>query len=37
MLTVLALAAAYGAWRVARAALRSLRELPKRNEDMVLF
>ena len=37
MMTLLALAAAYGAWRVARAAVRSLRELPRRNEDMVLF
>jgi hypothetical protein len=37
MLTVLALAAAYGAWRLTRAALESLRDLPRRNEDMVLF
>ena len=37
MMTILALAAAYGAWRVARAARESLRSLPRRNEDMVLF
>lgn len=37
MLTILALAAAYGAWRLARAAFQALRELPRRNEDMVLF
>lgn len=37
MLTVLALAAAYGAWRLVRAAFASLRQLPRRNEDMVLF
>jgi hypothetical protein len=37
MLTVLTLAAAYGAWRLTRAAFASLRQLPRRNEDMVLF
>lgn len=37
MLTVLALAAVYAAWRLLRAARDSLAELPRRNEDMVLF
>lgn len=37
MMTVLALAAAYGAYRVVRAALAALSHLPRRNEDMVLF
>lgn len=37
MLTIFALAAAYGAWRLARATIASLRQLPRRNEDMVLF
>jgi hypothetical protein len=37
MLTILTLAAAYGAWRLVRAAFASLRQLPRRNEDMVLF
>lgn len=37
MLTILALAAVYGAWRLGRAAYKALRELPRRNEDMVLF
>lgn len=37
MLTVLALAGAYAAWRIARAVRDSLRQLPRRNEDMVLF
>jgi hypothetical protein len=37
MLTVLTLAATYGAWRLTRAAVASLRQLPRRNEDMVLF
>lgn len=37
MLTILALAAAWGGWRVARAALHSLRGLPRRNEDMIFY
>jgi hypothetical protein len=37
MLTLLALAAAYGALRLGHAAIQSLRHLPRRNEDMVLF
>ena len=37
MLTALALVAAFAAWRLGRAALDSLRQLPKRNEDMVLY
>jgi hypothetical protein len=37
MLIVLALAGAYGAWRSARAVLASLRQLPRRNEDMVFW
>ena len=37
MLTVLLLAAAYGAWRVARAAIRSLSDLPRSNDDMIFF
>jgi hypothetical protein len=37
MITVLAIAAAYAGIRIAVVAVRSLRELPRRNEDMVLF
>ena len=37
MLTVLAIAAAYVGFRITRAAIDSLRYLPRRNEDMVLF
>jgi len=37
MLTLLILAAAWGGWRVTRAALESLRNLPRRNEDMVFY
>ena len=37
MLTLLILAAAYGGWRVVRAALESLRSLPRSNDDMVFF
>ena len=37
MLTLLALAALYGVWRLARGAWQSLRALPQRNEDMVFF
>lgn len=37
MLALLTLAAAYGGWRVLRAALASLRSLPRSNKDMVFF
>jgi hypothetical protein len=37
MLMLLTLAAAYGAWRVVLAAADSLRNLPRRNEDMVFW
>ena len=37
MLTLLALAAAYAGWRAVRTAARSLRHLPRRNDDMVFF
>jgi hypothetical protein len=37
MFTLLLIAAAYGGWRVARAALESLRSLPRTNEDMIFY
>ena len=37
MTALLILAAAYGGWRAARAALSALRELPRSNDDMVFF
>lgn len=37
MITLLALVAAYGGWRVVSAALESLRRLPRTNDDMVFF
>ena len=37
MLIVLTLAAAYGAFRLTRAAVGSLRDLPRSNDDMVFF
>jgi hypothetical protein len=37
MLTILILAACYGGWRVVRAALQSLRNLPRSNDDMIFF
>ena len=37
MLTLLALAAAYGGLRAALALRTALRRLPRRNEDLVLF
>lgn len=37
MMTVLVLAAVYGAYRVVVAACAALTHLPRRNEDMVLF
>lgn len=36
MLILLAAAAIYGAWRVVRAVIESLRHLP-RNEDMIFY
>jgi hypothetical protein len=37
MLTVLLLAAAFSAWQIARAAVRSLLQLPRSNDDMIFF
>ncbi|MDB5873158.1 MAG: hypothetical protein JWQ07_2600 [Ramlibacter sp.] len=37
MFTVLIIAAAYGGWRAVRAAVESLRELPRSNEDMIFY
>lgn len=37
MLSLLAIAALWGGWRVTRAVRRSLRALPRRNEDMVFY
>ena len=37
MLTILAIAAAWGAWRAVQAARRSLGTLPRSNEDMVFY
>ena len=37
MLTLLALVVAWGAWRTLCAARESLRDLPRRNEDMVFY
>lgn len=37
MLTVLALAAAWGGVQLLRAALASLKSLPRRNEDMIFY
>jgi hypothetical protein len=37
MFTVLLIAAAYGGWRLVRAALESLRELPRTNDDMIFY
>lgn len=37
MFTLLILAACYGGWRVTRAALESLRYLPRTNDDMIFF
>lgn len=37
MMIVLALALGYAAVRVGLAAFRSLRQLPRRNDDMVFF
>jgi hypothetical protein len=37
MFTLLIIAAAYGGWRAVRAALESLRGLPRNNEDMIFY
>jgi hypothetical protein len=37
MLTVLLIAAVYGGYRAVRAALESLRDLPRDNEDMIFY
>lgn len=38
MFTVLLIAAVtYGGWRVARAAIESLRGLPRTNDDMIFY
>ena len=37
MLTLLILAAVYGGYRAVRAALESLRALPRSNEDMIFY
>ena len=37
MFTILVIAAAYGGWRAVRAALESLRGLPRNNEDMIFY
>ncbi len=37
MFTFLMIAGVYGAYRVARAAIESLRHLPRSNEDMIFY
>lgn len=37
MLSILSLAALYAGWRIGRAALAALRELPRSNDDLVFF
>jgi len=37
MLTLLAIGALWGAWRTVTGAHRSLRNLPRSNDDMVFF
>jgi hypothetical protein len=37
MFTILLIAAVYGGWRAARAAVESLRGLPRSNEDMIFY
>ena len=37
MFILLLIAAAYGGWRAVRAALESLRGLPRTNEDMIFY
>jgi hypothetical protein len=37
MFTIFLIAVAYGGWRLTRAALESLRGLPRTNDDMIFF
>ncbi|MCE3271305.1 MAG: hypothetical protein K0S57_1702 [Ramlibacter sp.] len=37
MIALLSLAALYGAWRLASAALDAVRRLPRSNDDLVFF
>lgn len=37
MFTLFILAAAWGAWRLAAAALASLSDLPRSNQDMIFY
>jgi hypothetical protein len=37
MFTLLLIAAVYGGWHAVRAALESLRGLPRNNEDMIFY
>jgi hypothetical protein len=37
MFTILIIAAVYGIYRFARAAIDSLRDLPRSNEDMIFY
>ena len=37
MLIILGLATAWGGWRITRAALASLRSLPRSNEDWIYY
>ena len=37
MLTILLVAAVWGGWKALQGARRSLRSLPRRNEDMVFY
>ena len=37
MLILLVLATAWGGWRIGRAAVRSLRQLPRCNDDFVYW
>jgi hypothetical protein len=37
MFTILTLVAVYGGWRLSRAVVELLRELPRCNDDMIFF
>jgi hypothetical protein len=37
MFTIFIIAAAYAGWRLTRAALESLRGVPRRNADLIFF
>jgi hypothetical protein len=37
MLTLLILAGGYAGWRIAAAALASVRDLPRSNDDMIFY